>query len=249
MSAKIKILYLDDEQNNLAAFKALFRLDYNIYLAENVEQAEKHLEENSDIEIVISDQRMPGVTGTDFFEKIRVTYPSPVRMLITGYTDIESVIEAVNKGNIFRYIKKPWNETELKTAIEEGHKFYLVTSMLDKKNKEVEEAYKELDRFSYSVAHELKGPLVSISESIKLIQSEQKNNIQNDVLLDLAQKSTGKLLSFVQSMFDYYRLKQGELQITPVNFEKMIQDYTDMYSVSGQLKNVTLISEVMSPNS
>ena len=102
---KIKVLYIDDEQNNLNGFKATFRFDYAVLIASNTEHAKAHLKANSDISVILCDQRMPDITGSQFFEDIREDYPDPVRMLITGYADIESVIDAVNKGHIFRYIK------------------------------------------------------------------------------------------------------------------------------------------------
>src|SRR5271165_1282423 len=107
MSAKIKILYVDDEPENLVGFKAALRLDYQIFTAQNVPQAITCLNDHPEIRIIFCDQRMPGKTGVDFFEEIRVSHPLPVRIMLTAYTDIESIIDAINKGNIYRYVKKP----------------------------------------------------------------------------------------------------------------------------------------------
>src|ERR1700744_6404969 len=124
MAEKIKILYLDDEMDNLTGFKATLRLDYQVYTAANVPAALEHLEKHPDIRVIFCDQRMPGKTGVEFFEEIRGTHPLPMRILLTGYTDIESVIDAINRGNIFRFVKKPWMEAEIVSAIEEANKFY-----------------------------------------------------------------------------------------------------------------------------
>src|ERR1700761_8971977 len=113
MPDKIKILYVDDEQDNLVGFKASLRYDYTVFTALNVAQGIEYLNSNPDIKVVISDQRMPGKTGVGFFEEIRTSHPLPVRILLTAYADIDAIIGAINKGNIFRYVRKPWIEADL----------------------------------------------------------------------------------------------------------------------------------------
>src|ERR1044071_5963538 len=113
--------------NNLVSFKASFRFDYNVLVANSTAEAREHLEKNSDISVILCDQRMPDKTGVEFYEEIRGDFPNPVRILITGYTDIESVIDAINRGHIFRYIKKPWTDVDVTSAIDEAHKYYVAT--------------------------------------------------------------------------------------------------------------------------
>src|SRR5210317_639446 len=95
------ILYVDDEQNNLDAFKASFRRDFKISLAISAEEGLKILNDYPEIPIIISDQRMPKITGSEFFEEVSQQFPDSLRILITGYADLESTIEAINKGKIF----------------------------------------------------------------------------------------------------------------------------------------------------
>jgi two-component system sensor histidine kinase/response regulator len=168
VSEKIKILYLDDEPDNLMGFKASLRLDYHIFTAENVAQALDALERHPEIRVVFCDQRMPGKTGVDFFEEIRISHPLPVRIMLTAYTDVESIIAAINKGNIFRFVKKPWTEADIIGAIEEANKFYVANSMLAVKNDELQRAYDELNKFAYSVSHDIRGPLSGILGAINL---------------------------------------------------------------------------------
>ena len=112
----INILYVDDELNNLVSFKAVFRIKYNIFTAISGEEAIKILEANT-INIIITDQRMPQMTGVEFLESILDKHPDPIRILLTGYADMNAVIDAVNKGKIFHYLSKPWNEEELDMTI------------------------------------------------------------------------------------------------------------------------------------
>jgi len=120
---KIKVLYIDDEGINLLAFKASFRRIFEVFTAKSADEGIDVLKSHP-IEVVLSDQRMPGKTGVDFFEEIKDLYPTPIRILITAFSDIESIIDAVNKGNIYRYVTKPWSNFELQLTIENSHKLY-----------------------------------------------------------------------------------------------------------------------------
>lgn len=123
MEDKIRILYIDDEEHNLNAFKASFRRMYDIYTAISPKEGKRILQEN-DIEIIITDQRMPQMTGVEFLESIIEEYPDPMRILLTGYTDIQALIDAVNKGQIYRYMTKPWNEEELKMFVRQAYEVF-----------------------------------------------------------------------------------------------------------------------------
>lgn len=120
---KINVLYVDDEQNNLISFKATFRIKYNVYTALSGEDAIKILN-NNPIDIIITDQRMPNMTGVQFLESILEAHPDPMRILLTGYADLNAVIDAVNKGKIFHYLTKPWNEEELDITIKRAFEVY-----------------------------------------------------------------------------------------------------------------------------
>ncbi len=120
---KIKILYVDDEENNLQAFKATFRRDYKIFLAINAEEGRKILN-TEEIDIIITDQRMPEETGVEFLESIIPIFPEPIRILLTGYTDIQAVIDAINKGQVYHYLTKPWEEDYLRTVIKNAFEIY-----------------------------------------------------------------------------------------------------------------------------
>ncbi|WP_374165956.1 response regulator [Arcticibacter sp. MXS-1] len=120
---KISILYVDDEENNLISFKATFRLKYQVYTAISGDDAIKILE-TKPVDIIVTDQRMPNMTGVEFLEKVLVKYPDPMRILLTGYADMGAVVDAVNKGKIFHYLTKPWNEKELDSTIERAYQVY-----------------------------------------------------------------------------------------------------------------------------
>lgn len=129
---RISILYVDDEENNLRSFRAAFRREYKVHTAISGAEGLKILEDTP-IEIIITDQRMPEMSGIEFLTEVLDRNMEPMRMLLTGYSDINAVIDSINKGQVYRYLTKPWNEDELKQAIESAYEVYA----LRKENKEL----------------------------------------------------------------------------------------------------------------
>lgn len=117
------ILYVDDEVHNLTAFRACFRRRYNIFTAISAAEGLKVLQEQ-DVHTIITDQRMPQITGIEFLESIITKFPLPPRVLLTGYTDISAVIDAINRGSVYKYIQKPWDEQELIAIIDDALQLY-----------------------------------------------------------------------------------------------------------------------------
>ena len=112
----IKVLYLDDEENNLIAFKALFRREFDVFTTTSPQEAVAYLNAN-EVPIILSDQKMPELSGVEFFELTLNDFPDAVRILVTGYADIEAVIDAINRGQVYRYVAKPWNENDLRVCL------------------------------------------------------------------------------------------------------------------------------------
>lgn len=128
----IGVLYVDDEVNNLNSFKAAFRRDFDIYTASSAREGRKILD-NNEIGVIITDQRMPGMTGIEFLESIIAIYPDTIRILLTGFSDINAVMDAINRGQVYKYLVKPWQNDELKMYIENALEIY----NLRKENKEL----------------------------------------------------------------------------------------------------------------
>jgi response regulator RpfG family c-di-GMP phosphodiesterase len=132
--ANISVLYVDDEEHNLSAFKAAFRRDFTIFTALSAAEGKKILAEN-EIHVLFTDQRMPGTLGTELLAQVAQEYPSQIRMLLTGYSDFEALKDAINRGHIYKYLQKPWNEDEIRTSVAEGFKIFY----LQKEQKELSE--------------------------------------------------------------------------------------------------------------
>jgi response regulator RpfG family c-di-GMP phosphodiesterase len=141
---KISILYVDDEENNLISFKATFRLKYKVFTAISGSDAIEILEKNL-VHVIITDQRMPNMTGVEFLEKVIEKFTDPIRILLTGFTDMNAVVDAINKGKIFHYLTKPWNEEELDKTIERAYDIFMEREKIKQMNEKLEISNSQLE--------------------------------------------------------------------------------------------------------
>jgi response regulator RpfG family c-di-GMP phosphodiesterase len=152
---KINILYVDDEENNLFSFKATFRLKYNVFTAISGNDAIAILREHPEIEIIITDQKMPNMTGVEFLETIIPEFPDPMRILLTGYADLTATIDAVNKGKIFHYLNKPWKEEELDATIQSAYEKYIENITTKKRAERTEVAEQLANQMEFMLRQKL----------------------------------------------------------------------------------------------
>ncbi|MBF2066330.1 MAG: response regulator [Calothrix sp. C42_A2020_038] len=121
---KLKLLVVDDEPDNLDLLYRTFRRDFNVLKADSGVNALEVLATEGEVAVIISDQRMPEMKGTEFLSKTVPQFPDTVRIILTGFTDIEDLVEAINAGQVYRYITKPWDPTELKAVVQRAAETY-----------------------------------------------------------------------------------------------------------------------------
>ncbi len=113
-----RILYIDDESTNLTAFRASFRKLFPVLTAKSGEEALDILESHGDIAVVVSDQRMPGMTGVELLKEVKDRFPGPKRIILTGYSDMDAIVNAINEAQAWQYLTKPWVFQDLKLVLE-----------------------------------------------------------------------------------------------------------------------------------
>ncbi|MBO1351341.1 MAG: SpoIIE family protein phosphatase [Hormoscilla sp. GUM202] len=123
---KLKLMVVDDEHDNLDLLYRTFRREFQVHIADSGIKALEVLEQQGEMAIIISDQRMPEMNGTEFLEKTVEQFPDTIRILLTGYTDVEDLVDAINAGKVFKYIVKPWTPTDLKAVVEQAAETYNV---------------------------------------------------------------------------------------------------------------------------
>lgn len=165
---KHTILCVDDEADNVDSLERLFRTKYKVLKATSGAEAVRHLDKHR-VTVIISDQRMPQMTGVEFLAQSLTTHPDAIRILLTGYADIEVVIEAINSGRIYRYVNKPWDPVDLVNTVDKAVERYELGLELVEKNRALQVALTELqtldqakNQFMVLVNHELKTPLTTM---------------------------------------------------------------------------------------
>lgn len=174
---KFSILYVDDEEQNLISFKATFRREYEIFTAITGKEG-LEIAKNNPIDLIITDQRMPEMTGIEFLEKVLPERPDAIRMILTGFSDIEVIIQAINTGRIYRYITKPWDENELRMTIENARQLYNLQKsnkkLVEELQQKVEEQEKTLKLFTKYVPEAIVDKTLH-SSSDSIFDGELKN--------------------------------------------------------------------------
>jgi len=227
MNNKIHVLYIDDEENNLQSFRATLRKDFKIFTAIDAEEGLRIAKEE-EIHVCIADQRMPGMTGTEFFEQMVKINPDPIRILLTGYSDIASVIDAINKGEVYRFIDKPWNIEQIKNSIKNAADIYFMRTELKDKTVKLQKLHSEMNQFVYSLSHELRGPLMSISGVSKLakLEIEDPHILEYFEMIDSA---TFKLDDFIYKMLDFYRSTKIDNKVSEIDFNEIVEQQMEAY--------------------
>lgn len=259
---KHTILCIDDEIDNLDALERLLRKKYQVLRASSGKAALKILDQNPEISVIVSDQRMPEMTGVELMEKSLVSHPDTVRILLTGYTDIESIIAAVNQGNIFRYITKPWETTDLLNCIHQATEKFDLSQILKLKNRELEIAFENLkklelakSKFMILINHELKTPITILLNYLELLK-EQTSNQEYLLYIEKCLKSSYRLKEIIDDVLLVMKQKTNQLELDKQNilieksilktigkFEKEIEKKLLKISISSPFEIQVLFNE------
>jgi response regulator RpfG family c-di-GMP phosphodiesterase len=139
------MLVVDDEPDNLDLLYRTFRRDFNVLRAESGVMALEVLASEGEVAVIISDQRMPEMKGTEFLSKTVPQFPDTMRIILTGFTDVEDLVEAINSGQVYKYITKPWDPNELKQVVQRAAETY---ELLKQRTEELHQAQTQITLFS-----------------------------------------------------------------------------------------------------
>jgi Signal transduction histidine kinase len=217
---KHTILCVDDEIDNVDALERLFRKKFTVLKATSGKEALVLLDQHPEpIALIITDQRMPEMTGVEFLQRTLESHPETVRILLTGYTDLESVITAVNQGQIYRYLTKPWDPVDLSNTVDRAIERFTLGQELKQKNIELSRAFDELrsldqakSNFMILINHELKTPLTSILSFASLL-AESPLGEEDRMMVNRIVKSADRLKSLVDDVLLIVRSEMNQLKI------------------------------------
>lgn len=238
------VLYVDDQTENLDGFMFTFRKDFRILTADSAVKGMELLAKHP-IKVILTDQRMPDITGVEFLEKVLPLYPNIVRILVTGFADIEATIQAVNKGKIYHYVTKPWKSEELKMVIQNAISYHDLKNqnrqLLDtltqqnealkiaKENAEQSERLKT--SFLANLSHEIRTPMNGIIGYAALLLDEENSDEERSDYLKTIKRNTYLLLQIVTNVLDMALLETGQLHFAQLHFDiypfvnKVLEDF------------------------
>ena len=196
---KYNLLYIDDEPDNLRTFRAGFRWDYNVFTAQSAFEGFDILAEK-EIHLIISDQRMSGLSGTEFFKRVKKRFPDPIRIILTGYSEMDIIIRAINECGIYKYVTKPWEEADMKQTIEKAVEVYQLRKDKETLLKKLEKANQKLAAENLYFQEEIKKSydfenIITKSQKFKAVLSivERVASTNTSVLIR-GESGTGKEL-------------------------------------------------------
>ena len=168
-----RILYVDDDHANLVVFEATFGDELDVLTAASGAEALELLGKHRDVALLLTDQRMPGMAGTQLAEIVHRDHPDIVRYLITAYSDLGAAIDAINLGQVHRYLRKPWDPAEMRMVLREGLELHAMRHRireLERRLREVERVY-ALGVVAASIVHELRNPLSVVMGYVDLART------------------------------------------------------------------------------
>lgn len=218
-----RVLYVDDEPENLRTFKFLFKKEFNVFIATSADKAIELLKIHS-ISVVISDQRMPGISGVELLEYVNTNYPETIKILITGYSDIEAVINSINKAQIYRYVSKPFLVEEMRLILNNAVNLYNLKkqnidliNQLIKTNKVLREQNINFNAKIVERTTELKNFYDNkLSYFVKIAQEFSDSLSEFNLSIDKSNKSDNSIINtieFEKKMISF-NLSKRERQIT-----------------------------------
>ncbi|MEO0335914.1 MAG: hybrid sensor histidine kinase/response regulator, partial [Pseudomonadota bacterium] len=205
--------------------------------------------EDPQVSLIISDQRMPQMTGVEFLEKSMKHSPNAMRILLTGYTDIDSVIAAINTGQIYRYLTKPWDPIDLAKTVDTAVERYELQGELELKNAQLQKALNELQtldqaksNFMLLINHELKTPLTIILSYLQMLM-ESKLNEEQLLSANRIEQASQRLQAIIHDSLELVSAETGvkQVKLKKVNAKDVIQSVTQKFELAAKEKSIDIV--------
>jgi len=269
-STRGQLLVIDDEEEILKALSRQFRRKHDVHTAQSADEGLRVMTEVP-IQVIISDQRMPGMNGVEFFHRVKNDFPDAIRLLLTGYADIQAVIAAINDGNVFRYIPKPWDPIELETIVNEAFERYqlivqnrellvelqsanaLLERRVEERTAELAEANERLKRMDETkdallgmAAHDLRTPITIIrGYGDLLLDPRTSHDEMRDFIIHI-RNTAQEMLNLLNDLLDITAIQSGKINLQPdiVDVYRFMDRVIKLNYRLGEQKGIELVTDL-----
>ncbi len=216
---KATILYVDDEEYNLITFKDTFRRKFEIFTTTSAKEGIEILKTNK-IDLILSDQRMPEMSGVDLLKYSLEKYPELNRILITGYSDIDAIENAINHAHVFQYVQKPWEESKLLKIIENALHIYHLEAENKQQKRELIKAKEKAEEsdllkteFLSNMSHEIRTPMNGILNFSEILKRTDLTNKKREYFLEIIQNSGNQLMRIIEDILEISKLGTNQVLV------------------------------------
>lgn len=253
------LLVVDDEEETLKALRRELRRDYTLFMARSAEEGYALMRAHA-IPVILCDQRMPGMTGTQLHEKIRREFPDTVRLLMTAYSDINAAIQAINAGGVHYYLTKPWAPAELAAVLRDAfHQHRSVierrqllkqlqaqATKLDQVNKQLVEIDRLRDEFVGTAAHDLRNPLGAIQGLTMLLLKNECRSEGAQRYVQRIQANAEFMLQLVNDLLDLTALEHGSvaLHVQQVSLQSLMARAVALNESTAHKKGIAVVVDL-----
>ena len=221
---KRDILYVDDELDNLIVFEATFESTYNVHTANSAAKALDLLGRQS-FPVVVADQRMPGMTGAELFEVMRRKYPHTRRVMLTGYADSKAMLDAINQGQVYYFLKKPWERHDVFSVLAraiEAYDLAVVNMALTDRLVAIDRCA-ALGRSAARIAHEM-GNQLSMLPLLELIEEQYAEHDDLMQTAAMARQTYDRLVQLVEEVKAFVRCEQSTIELQPLALAELMHE-------------------------
>lgn len=236
-----KLLLVDDEENILRSLTRLLRRDgYEIHTAVGGQAGLDYLKDNK-VGVIISDQRMPEMSGVEFLSKVKELYPETVRIVLSGYTDLNSVTDAINEGAIYKFLTKPWDDELIRKNIQGAFEFYELSHENERLSKELKAANSQLEKINEQLKGDVRQKSRYVDINLRTLQ------ISQDVLEHMPMAVIGigsdNLIAIANLKAHFIILPQGGGLVGTFSSEVLWPELQDFLSATMSLDDANIIIE------
>jgi signal transduction histidine kinase len=259
------VLIVDDDAPNLAVLAAVLDMDYQVYSAESAEEA-LHIVENTPVDVIITDQRMPEMTGVELLERVRETRPDVAGIVLTGFTDSPAIMSAINKAQVFRFLTKPWESASILAAVEQASRHVYqrrailrLVEVVQTRNEDLALAMEELKsaqqrllhmerlgtmgRLAAGVTHDLRNFLMGLALLEEEFQTRDvSEELKDTVAVGLA--GIRNLVATLETMNQFARSGQLGVAKLPTSPETIVRDAMTVMRMDMEFRKRNVIQRV-----